>query len=169
MYGNRAIDDCLLELKNILTEQGFKCKAAISAVAEHSMMPQFAANRPDDEDRNELISFARKIKEKIDNNTLSESVDVPGKIPYVKSPNLPLKIKVNKDCVKCGKCAKICPVGAISFDNPTCTDKRQCITCMRCISECPKRARALSRVLISVVSTVAKSQFKGRKGNFLFL
>lgn len=169
VYGNRAIDDCLLELKNILTEQGFKCKAAISAVAEHSMMPQFATNRPDDEDRKELISFARKIKEKIDNNTLSESVDVPGKIPYVKSPNLPLKIKVNKDCVKCGKCAKICPVNAISFNNPTCTDKSKCITCMRCISECPKRARALPPVLVSVVSTIAKSQFKGRKGNILFL
>ena len=84
-----------IRIKNILTKQGFKCKAAISAVAEHSMMPQFATNRPDDEDRKELISFARKIKEKIDNNTLSESVDVPGKIPYVKSPNLPLKIKVN--------------------------------------------------------------------------
>lgn len=27
VYGNRAIDDCLLELKNILTEQGFKCRA----------------------------------------------------------------------------------------------------------------------------------------------
>ncbi len=62
VYGNRAIDDCLLELKNILAEQGFKCKAAISAVAEHSMMPQFATNRPDDEDKKELIGFARKIK-----------------------------------------------------------------------------------------------------------
>ena len=50
VYGNRAIDDCLLELKNILTEQGFKCRAAISAVAEHSMMPKFAANRPDSKD-----------------------------------------------------------------------------------------------------------------------
>ena len=50
VYGNRAIDDCLLELRNILTEQGFKCRAAISAVAEHSMMPKFAANRPDSKD-----------------------------------------------------------------------------------------------------------------------
>ena len=33
VYGNRAIDDCLLELKDILTEQGFKCRAAISAVS----------------------------------------------------------------------------------------------------------------------------------------
>ena len=50
VYGNRAVDDCLLELKNILTEQGFKCRAAISAVAEHSMMPKFATNRPDSKD-----------------------------------------------------------------------------------------------------------------------
>ena len=27
-------------------------------------------------------------------------------MPYAKSPNLPIKIKVNKDCIKCGKCAK---------------------------------------------------------------
>lgn len=169
VYGNRAVDDCLLELKNVLTEQGFKCKAAISAVAEHSMMPQFATNRPDNEDIEELIGFAQKIKERLDNNTLSESVEVPGKTPYVKSPNLPLKIKTNKDCVKCGKCAKNCPVGAISFDNPTCTDKSKCITCMRCISQCPKKARSLPPALISIVSTVAKGQFKGRKGNTLYL
>ena len=138
VYGNRAIDDCLLELKNILTEQGFKCRAAISAVAEHSMMPKFATNRPDDEDRKELISFAQKIK-------------------------------VNKDCVKCGKCAKICPVNAISFDNPTCTDKSKCITCMRCISECPQNARTLPPSLISFVSVAMKSKFKGRKENTLYI
>lgn len=158
-----------IRIKNILTKQGFKCKAAISAVAEHSMMPQFATNRPDNEDKEELISFAQKIKERLDNNTLSETVEVPGKTPYVKSPKLPLKIKTNKDCVKCGKCAKNCPVGAISFDNPTCTDKSKCITCMRCISECPKKARSLPSVLIFIVSSVAKSQFKGRKGNTLYL
>ena len=169
VYGNRAIDDCLLELKNILAEQGFKCKAAISAVAEHSMMPQFATNRPDDEDKKELIGFARKIKEKLDSNTLSETINVPGKMPYAKSPNLPIKMKVNKDCIKCGKCAKVCPVSAIPFDNPSCTDKSKCITCMRCISVCPKNARSLPPVLLSIVSTVAKSQFKERKGNSLFL
>ena len=104
VYGNRAVDDCLLELKNILTEQGFKCRAAISAVAEHSMMPKFATNRPDSKDQEELKNFALQIKEKLDNNNLSESVKVPGKMPYVKAANLPLKIKVNQACIKCGKC-----------------------------------------------------------------
>ncbi len=59
--------------------------------------------------------------------------------------------------------------GAISFENPTYTDKSKCITCMRCVSECPKKARSLSPVLLSIVSSVAKSQFKGRKENTLFL
>ena len=169
VYGNRAIDDCLLELKNILTEQGFKCRAAISAVAEHSMMPKFATNRPDSKDQEELKNFALQIKEKLDNNTLSESVKVPGRMPYVKAANLPLKIKVNQACIKCGKCAKKCPVGAIPFDNPSCTNSKKCITCMRCISECPQNARSLPPALISFVSVAMKSKFKGRKENSLYI
>ena len=169
VYGNRAIDDCLLELKNILTEQGFKCRAAISAVAEHSMMPNFATTRPDSKDQEELKNFALQIKEKLDNNTLSESVRVPGKMPYVKAANLPLKIEVNQDCIKCGKCSIRCPVGAIPFDNPSCTNSKKCITCMRCISECPQNARALSPALISIVSVAMKSKFKGRKENTLYI
>ena len=144
VYGNRAIDDCLLELKNILTKQGFKCRAAISAVAEHSMMPKFATNRPDSKDQEELKNFTLHIKEKLDNNTLSESVKVPGKMPYVKAANLPLKIKVNQDSIKC-------------------------ITCMRCISECPQNARSLPPALISVVSVAMKNKFKRKKENTLYI
>lgn len=138
-------------------------------MAEHSMMPQFASERPDEEDKNELISFTEKIKAKLDSNTLNDDIDVPGKKTYVKSPNLPIKIKTNKDCVKCGICAKSCPVKAISFENPSCTDKKKCITCMRCVSICPKKARSLPPVLLSIVGTVGKSQFKGRKENTLYL
>ena len=43
VYGNRAIDDTLLELKDILTAQGFRPVAAVAAVAEHSTMHQFGA------------------------------------------------------------------------------------------------------------------------------
>lgn len=169
VYGNRAIDDCLLELKNILTEQGFKCRAAISAVAEHSMMPQYGAHRPDVKDQEELKKFAVEIKEKFENKTLSDSVEVPGKIPYVKASNMPLKIKVNKDCIKCSKCAKNCPVNAIPFDNPTKTDSKKCITCMRCIDNCPKKARSLPNALMNVVSIAMKNKFEGRKDNMLYI
>lgn len=169
VYGNRAIDDCLLELKDILTEQGFKCRAAISAVAEHSMMPQFGANRPDDKDKEELKKFAMQIKEKLEKNTLSESINVPGKTPYVKASNMPLKIHVNKNCIKCGKCARRCPVGAIPLDNPNTTDSKKCITCMRCIDECPQKARSLPSVTMSIISNAMKSKFEGRKENNLYI
>ena len=169
VYGNRAVDDCLLELKNILIEQGFKCTSAISAVAEHSMMPQFATGRPDYKDKEDLEKFAMQIKEKLENNTLPDSIEVPGNFPYVKASSMPLKIKVNKNCIKCGKCAKRCPVEAIPFDDPSRTDNKKCITCMRCIEECPQHARSLPPTLMSAVSKAMKSKFEGRKENILYI
>lgn len=169
VYGNRAIDDCLLELKDILTKQGFKCTSAISAVAEHSMMPQFATGRPDDTDKKELENFAMQVKEKLEHNTLSDSIEVPGKFPYVKASNMPLKIKVNKNCIKCGKCARRCPVEAIPFDDPSKTNNKKCITCMRCIEECPKKARSLPPKIMAVVSEAMKSKFEGKKENTLYI
>ena len=53
-YGNRAYDDTLLELKNELCECGYRVKAAIAAVTEHSIMRQFASGRPDQQDVKEL-------------------------------------------------------------------------------------------------------------------
>ena len=61
VYGNREIDDTLLELKDVAESAGFKTIAAISAVAEHSMVRQFAANRPDAQDQMELERFATQI------------------------------------------------------------------------------------------------------------
>lgn len=133
------------------------------------MMPQFATNRPDNNDREELKKFASKIKEMLNNNALPESVNVPGKIPYVKVSNMPLKIKVNKNCIKCDKCAKRCPVGAISYDNPSSTNNKKCITCMRCIEECPQKARFLPPILMTIISTAMKNKFKRKKDNILYI
>lgn len=41
-YGNRAYEDTLLELKDALIKAGFQCAAAVAAVAEHSIIHQFA-------------------------------------------------------------------------------------------------------------------------------
>ena len=38
VYGNRAYEDTLLELKETLTQAGFCCAAAVAAIAEHSVM-----------------------------------------------------------------------------------------------------------------------------------
>lgn len=39
-------------------------------------------------------------------------------------------------CVRCGKCLTVCPVGALSFDNPGFVDRNKCISCGACAKVC---------------------------------
>lgn len=49
--------------------------------------------------------------------------------------------KVNNDCVKCGKCVKLCPVGNIHINKKGKVKfGGKCIMCMRCVQSCPKAA-----------------------------
>ena len=50
VYGNRAYEDTLVEMLDTLNRQGFRCIAAVAALAEHSIMHQFATGRPDASD-----------------------------------------------------------------------------------------------------------------------
>jgi len=46
------------------------------------------------------------------------------------------------DCIRCGKCAKICPVGNIALDEGKVVFGDNCQQCMACIQWCPNRAIA---------------------------
>ena len=61
VYGNRAYEDTLIELNDAAEKSGFKVIAAIAAIAEHSIMHQYAAGRPDTKDKSELNSYAKKF------------------------------------------------------------------------------------------------------------
>ncbi len=50
VYGNREYDDALIELNDIVCENGFMPIAAGAFVAEHSIFPKVAAHRPDEND-----------------------------------------------------------------------------------------------------------------------
>ncbi len=88
VYGNRAYDDALLELKDILTEQGFIVVAGIVFVAEHSLAPNVATGRPNELDLKVAREYSMRILEKLnaitDINSLQE-LKVPGKFPYIKT------------------------------------------------------------------------------------
>lgn len=62
---------------------------------------------------------------------------------YSKTAGYSDKLKINDDCIGCGKCADICPMNNISMKNgKPCPDSR-CTMCYRCISSCPKQAITL--------------------------
>lgn len=142
LYGNRDYDDALLELCEIISNQGFNVVAAGAFIAEHCIFPKVAANRPDAEDKLRIEEFAKSVRDVITLGKLLDLNKVKGNRPYKKIVGVPIHPKVDrKQCNSCGTCTNECPTGAIGKDNPQQTDTQKCITCCRCIRVCPKDAR----------------------------
>ena len=113
VYGNRAYDDGLIQLKDTAELCGFNVIASVAAVAEHSIMRQFGSGRPDEEDSKELKKFAEEILEKLSSEKeLSTDYFVPGSHEYKRLGNLNVVPKASASCTGCGKCADACPTGA---------------------------------------------------------
>ena len=132
-------------------------------------MHQFATGRPDDNDKKELKQFAKKIIEKINAGEVNAELQLPGNYPYREYKGVPLKPKAGKNCTGCGACANLCPVGAISIEDPSKTDKNLCISCMRCVEVCPSHSRKVSSLMVKVASKKMKAACQDRKENELFL
>lgn len=171
VYGNRAYEDTLIELNDIAEQSNFKVIAAISAIAEHSIMHQYATGRPDQKDRNELHNFAGKILEKIKaaNREDTSTLQIPGQRPYKKAGGAGLIPKANNNCNSCGLCAKNCPAQAISRENLKTADSKKCISCMRCVAQCPQSARKVNEAMVSVAALAIKKACSERKCNELYI
>ena len=169
VYGNRDIDDTLLEMKEEAESCGFHVQAAVAAVAEHSIMRQFGAGRPDEADRKELLCFAETIKAVLEQGDKERELRVPGNKPYKEYSGISMKPKGGKECTQCGVCVLQCPVQAIPLSNPRETDESECISCMRCVSVCPKKARKLNSVLLFAASKKMEKALSGRKENKLYV
>ncbi len=163
VYGNRAYEDTLVEMEDAAKESGFQIIAAIAAVAEHSIIPQYAANRPDASDEAQLSKFAERILQKD-----GTAAFIPGNHPYKKGGRAGLVPKVTKGCIKCGLCAEKCPVQAINAETLE-ADSQKCISCMRCVKLCPHDARKVNGVMVSVAALAIKKACSIQKENELFL
>ena len=64
-YGNRADEDTLPELRDAARKAGYFPVAAVRAVAQHSIIPEIAAGRPDDEDARRLAQFGAVIRDRL--------------------------------------------------------------------------------------------------------
>lgn len=171
-YGNRAYEDALAELQDILTEQGFRPAAAAAVVTEHSIVHKIAEGRPDQEDLKKLDAFADRVKAKLQevpSNYQLSDLAVKGNRPYRPYHVMPLRLKVGSSCSGCGTCIRKCPVQAISRTDPRVTDEQRCIACMRCVQVCPTGGRKLGMLMQMAITQKLKKVCTERREPEFFL
>ncbi|MEG0766788.1 MAG: EFR1 family ferrodoxin [Clostridia bacterium] len=165
-YGNRAYEDALLEMQEIVEPNGLLPIAAAALVTEHSIMHSVACGRPDAEDKQSIMAFMARVEKKIQNaQSIADfaRVEVPGNHPYREYGGAALKPKATRACSQCGICAAQCPAAAIPVDHPEKTDHDRCISCMRCMKVCPVQARKLPALLLSAAEKAFAAKYSARK------
>ena len=150
VYGNRAYDDALIELRDILEASHIHTIAAATFIGEHSFSRILAKGRPDKQDLNQARHFAQTVASTIENNRYHTPIPVKGNVPY-RPYMVPQKKdgthktitkvfpKINDTCINCGICVNVCPMGAIAPDCHSYT--HFCIKCCACVKSCPVHAR----------------------------
>lgn len=174
VYGNRAYDGALDEWADFLSQRGFVPVAAGAFVGEHSYSTEvfpIASGRPDFADLAQAESFGRTVAGKI------KSVQElrPVNVRLLRHPHNPLgsmlrlaffvlRMRRNQTaekivpqtsvekCTGCGRCASLCPTGAIGRGDELHTDVSRCIRCCACVKGCAMKARSFSSPFAPVLS-----------------
>ncbi len=166
VYGNRAFEDALVELQDLAESSGFSVVAGVAAVAEHSIVREIAHGRPDNADLQSLRGMGKTIRASLNRFA---ALELPGNRPYRVYNPIPIDIEVSENCVRCGSCAAVCPVGAISKENPSLPASSACISCMRCVAVCPIHARQADPEKVAFIQQKIGPACQSRKENQLFL
>lgn len=188
-YGNRSVQDSLMELRNELEGHGFHTVAGAAVVTSHVMSPEvMAPGRPDEKDIADLKAFAeeaaaviRAISEAdLADGIFPDPVAVPGNDPvgpyYTPlqedlKPAKFLKAKPKTDpekCDHCGICAEVCPLGSIDHQDITQTPGI-CIKCQACIRKCPRQAKYFDDPSLLSHIAMLESNYADRKESQFFL
>lgn len=154
LFGNRAYDDALMELRNILAADGLHPVAAAAFVGEHSFSRTLGQGRPNENDEALMDEFAAKTADLVRRLPAApeKPVAVRGQEPLrpyytprdrAGNPINILKVKPKTDmtrCGGCGLCAEICPMGSIDPTDVSAV-RGICIKCCACVKGCPTGAK----------------------------
>lgn len=172
VYGNRHYDDALLELHNLVTNNGFKPLAAAAFIGEHSFSfkeTPIAKNRPDEKDLELAAKFGVSVSEKLNNASnldLSKKLALPGNFPYKERSTSEAISPVTREeaCNSCGFCAELCPTEAIIMEkNEPVTNAENCIRCLACVKNCPENARIAEHNWFKMVSEKLHKNCQNRR------
>lgn len=177
-FGNRDFDDSLIELRDMLAENGFRSFAAAAFACEHSFSTVLAAGRPDTDDLAQAARFGAAAAEKARMGK-TKFVAVSGTPKPYRGYYQPrdragtpidirkVKPKTSGACDGCGICAAVCPMGSIGP-----ADVRQftgiCIKCGACVKKCPKGAKYYDDPGYLYHKTELEEGYKRRAENRLF-
>ncbi len=142
-YGNRAFEDALVEMEDIMDSNGFNVVGGAAVVGRHSFSDEIAGNRPTKEDLEGAEEFIKLVVEK-ENVKMAKGI-IPGNRPYKEKANRvnTMMPKTLDTCINCKYCAKMCPNGVISMEDPRIMvkDASQCLRCSSCVVRCPVHAK----------------------------
>ena len=177
LYGNRAFEDALLELKDLAVAAGFIPVAGAAFIGEHSFSTAgrpIAEDRPDAGDLAKAADFGKAVIEKVGGlEQLDDApvLEVPGNDPH-RERNKPADISpiTNEElCVLCGTCASVCPTAAVTVDETVTTKGLECILCCACVKNCPTGARVMNAPPILKIASWLYDNFSERKEPEVFL
>lgn len=177
LYGNRNFDDGLMELRNVLRGNGFHPVSAGAFVGEHSFSRVLGAGRPDGQDMALVKELAERTVGKVKALTEppAQAVEVEGCDP-IRPYYTPrdrhgepikdfLKAKPVTDsdkCVKCGLCARLCPMGSIDPQDVS-NVAGKCIKCCACVKKCPMGAKFFDHEGYLYHQHELEDQYAGRR------
>ena len=177
-YGNRHYDDALMELRNTLRDGGFHPVAGAAFSCQHAFSPSQNAGRPDISDLTIAAGFAYDVFQKVEGLTdpaATVPVAVPGNDPvgpyYTPRDRhgepikdfLKAKPVTDPDkCVKCGLCARLCPMGSIDPADVS-NVAGKCIKCCACVKKCPTGAKYFDHEGYLYHQHELEDQYAGRR------